>query len=40
MTDVPPLAVADLGKTNWERRLIEVLRTRHYQCRTEQTYRA
>jgi integron integrase len=40
MTDVPPPAAADLGETNWERRLIQTLRTRHYQWRTEQTYRA
>jgi integron integrase len=39
MTDVPPLAGADLGKTDWERRLIRTLRSRHYQWRTEQTYR-
>jgi len=36
---VPPLAAADLGGTEWERRLIRELRTRHYQWRTEQTYR-
>lgn len=40
MHDVPSLGAADLGKTEWERRLIGVLRTRHYQWRTEQTYRA
>jgi site-specific recombinase XerD len=28
-----------LGKTDWERKLIRVLRSRHYQWRTEQTYR-
>jgi integron integrase len=39
MTDVPPLAATDLGETNWERRLIQTLRMRHYQWRTEQTYR-
>ena len=39
MTDVPTLAAADLGKTDWERRLVQVLRSRHYQWRTEQTYR-
>lgn len=39
MTDVPPAASADLGKADWERRLIRVLRSRHYQWRTEQTYR-
>ena len=36
---VPPLAAADLGGPEWERRLIRELRTRHYQWRTEQTYR-
>jgi integron integrase len=39
MTDVPPAAASDLGKTDWERQLIRVLRSRHYQWRTEQTYR-
>ncbi len=39
MTDIPPAAAADLGKTDWERRLIRTLRSRHYQWRTEQTYR-
>jgi integron integrase len=38
-TDVPPPAAADLGKTEWERRLVRALRSRHYQWRTEQTYR-
>ena len=37
--DVPPPAAVDLGKTDWERRLIRELRGRHYQWRTEQTYR-
>jgi integron integrase len=37
--DVPPPAAADLGRSPWERRLIEAVRTRHYQWRTEQTYR-
>jgi len=37
--DVPPPAATDLGKTGWERRLIETLRTGHYQWRTEKTYR-
>jgi len=36
---VPPLAATDLGGSEWERRLIQELRTRHYQWRTEQTYR-
>ena len=39
ITDIPPLAGADLGESDWERKLIQVLRTRHYQWRTEQTYR-
>jgi integron integrase len=39
MTDVPSRGAADMGKTAWERRLIEVLRTRHYQWRTELAYR-
>jgi len=39
-TDVPPPAATDLGAADWERRLIEELRARHYQWRTEQTYRA
>jgi len=38
--DVPSLARADLGKSDWERQMIECLRSRHYQWRTEQTYRA
>jgi integron integrase len=29
----------DLGKTDWEKKLIRTLRSRHYQWRTEQTYR-
>ena len=37
--DVPSLARADLGKSPWERRMIECLRSQHYQWRTEQTYR-
>jgi len=37
--DIPPLARADLGKTDWERRLIRHLRSDHYQWRTEQAYR-
>jgi len=39
MTDIPSLASADLGKSDWEKILIRVLRSRHYQWRTEQTYR-
>jgi len=38
-TDVPPPAAGDLGMTEWEAKLIRVLRSRHYQWRTEQTYR-
>ncbi len=37
--DTPPLAAADLGGPQWEKQLIRELRTRHYQWRTEQTYR-
>jgi hypothetical protein len=37
--DVPPPAESDLGQTEWERRLIEVIRTRQLLWRTEQTYR-
>jgi integron integrase len=37
--EVPPLAGADLGRSDWERRMIQELRTRHYQWRTEETYR-
>ncbi len=37
--DIPPLARADLGKTDWERRLIRHLRGNHYRLRTEQAYR-
>jgi hypothetical protein len=36
---VPPLARADIGQAEWERRLIQRLRTLHYQWRTEETYR-
>ena len=37
--DVPTLAAKDLGRTAWEQRLVRELRTRHYQWRTEKTYR-
>jgi integron integrase len=37
--EVPPLAAADLGATEWERRLVRTLRERHCQWRTEQAYR-
>lgn len=30
---------SDAGKTDWERKLVERLRVRHYRWRTEQTYR-
>lgn len=37
--DVPPLAKADLGETDWERKMISRIRNLHLQWRTEQTYR-
>ena len=39
LTGVPTLGATDLGKTEWEQRLIGELRGGHYRCRTEQTYR-
>ncbi len=39
LTDVPPLGRADLGRTPWERRLVQTIRVRHLSWRTEQTYR-
>jgi integron integrase len=39
LSGVPTLAAADLGKSEWEQRLIRELRGRHYRWRTEQTYR-
>jgi integron integrase len=36
----PPLAADDLGGPAWERKLIQELRSRHYEWRTEQAYRA
>jgi hypothetical protein len=39
ITDVPTLGAADVGRTRWERALVRELRLRHYQWRTEQTYR-
>jgi len=39
LTGVPPLGRADLGRTPWERRLVETIRVRHLAWRTEQTYR-
>jgi len=35
----PPLAAADMGGPEWERKLVRVLRERHYEWRTEQAYR-
>lgn len=37
--DVPPLAKADMGKTEWESKMIRRIRNLHLQWRTEQTYR-
>jgi integron integrase len=39
MTDVPTLGRQDLGRSDWERQLIQKLRTGQYQWRTEQAYR-
>jgi len=39
ISDVPTLGGADLGKCDWERKLIRELRGRHYRWRTEQAYR-
>jgi integron integrase len=39
ISDVPTLGAADLGKSEWERKLIRELRGRHYRWRTEQAYR-
>ncbi len=39
LTGVPALGRADLGRTPWERRLVEKIRVRHLSWRTEQTYR-
>jgi hypothetical protein len=35
----PPLAAWDLGGPEWEQKLIRVVRSRHYEWRTEQAYR-
>ncbi|HUJ43227.1 MAG TPA: integron integrase [Opitutaceae bacterium] len=35
----PPPAAEDLGRSEWERALIRAIRERHFQWRTEQTYR-
>lgn len=37
--DVPPLAKADRGEADWERKMIPRIRNLHLQWRTEQTYR-
>ena len=37
--DLPLPAQADLGSTDWEKRLVRRLRNLHYLWRTEQTYR-
>ena len=39
LAGVPSLGRADLGRTDWERRLIQRLRELHYSWRTEETYR-
>jgi integron integrase len=39
MSDVPSLGREDLGRTEWEQRLVRRLRSLHRQWRTEQTYR-
>jgi len=39
LKDVPPLARSDLGRDEWEQRLVKGLRLRHFSWRTEQTYR-
>ena len=39
ITGGPTLGAADLGRTEWEKRLIQELRSRNYSWRTEQTYR-
>jgi integron integrase len=36
---VPPLGRADLGWTDWERRLVQRVRLLHFSWRTEETYR-
>jgi len=37
--DVPPLAKTDIGKTDWEQKMVQRIRNLHLQWRTEQTYR-
>jgi integron integrase len=39
MKGVPPLARSDLGRNDWEQRLVARLRLKHFSWRTEQTYR-
>jgi integrase len=39
MRGVPPLGRADLGRTDWEQRLVARLRLKGVSWRTEQTYR-
>ncbi len=39
MAGLPTKGAADLGKSEWERRLIQQLRAGHYLWRTEQAYR-
>ena len=39
LTGVPTLGRADLGRTEWEQRLVQKIRVRHLSWRTEQTYR-
>ncbi|MCG3148075.1 MAG: Tyrosine recombinase XerC [Verrucomicrobiae bacterium] len=39
LADVPSLGAADTGTEEWERRVIQHLRTGHYRWRTEQAYR-
>ena len=38
-TPEPPSAAADLGRSQWEAALIRAARERHFQWRTEETYR-
>jgi integron integrase len=39
LPSTPSSGLADAGRTDWERRMIERLRLGHYSWRTEQTYR-
>jgi len=38
-SDIPPLSKTDLGKTDWESKMVRRIRNLHLQWRTEQTYR-